>query len=67
MCNLSVVPVRKKPDDRSEMVTQLLYGELCRLIDKRSKNWLKIECVDDNYVGWLDIKQIYPLTATEFE
>jgi hypothetical protein len=49
------------------MVTQLLYGELCRLIDKRSMNWLKIECVDDNYIGWLDIKQIYPLTAKEFE
>ncbi len=34
MCNLSMVPVRFEPSHKSEMVTQLLFGELFEIIEK---------------------------------
>ena len=37
MCNLSMVPVRFEPSHKSEMVTQLLFGELFEIIEKTAK------------------------------
>jgi len=34
-CNVSVSPLRKDNDDRSEMISQLLFGETCEIIDKK--------------------------------
>ena len=39
---LSIVAVRNEPWDTSEMVTQLLYGEVFKIIDNR-KSGLKLE------------------------
>lgn len=55
---VSVAPIRKKPDDRSEMVSQMLFGEQVKLISKKGKNWLLIQCRWDGYEGWIDPKQI---------
>ena len=33
ICNLSIVPVRKSPDGKLEMVTQLLFGELFEVMN----------------------------------
>lgn len=41
ICNLSIVPVRLEPSDSSEMVTQLLYGDHFKVLEKRSK-WHRI-------------------------
>ena len=56
-CNLSISPIRKENDDRSEMVSQLLFGETCSILDEKT-NWLKISCTHDNYEGWVDEKHI---------
>jgi len=63
---LSIVPVRAQPSDRSEMVTQLLFGELVAL-EKVEKGWMLIRNVYDNYEGWVDIKQVQPVTEAEFD
>lgn len=34
ICNLSIVPVRLEPSDSSEMVTQLLYGDHFKVLEK---------------------------------
>ncbi len=65
ICLLSVIPVRAEPLDLSEMVTQLLFGELV-VINERKKNWLHIRVVYDNYEGWTDEKQIQILDEKEF-
>lgn len=52
----SLIAVRNEPCDTSEMVTQLLYGEVFKIIDTRKK-WLKIRNAFDNYEGWIDRKQ----------
>lgn len=54
--NLGVAPIRLEPNDASEMVSQLLYGDIFKIIDQR-KHWYKIRLDFDNYEGWLDKKQ----------
>ena len=53
---ISVVPGRKEPNDRSEMITQLLFGEEYSVIEEKDK-WIKIEGIIDNYECWIDRKQ----------
>ena len=57
VCNLSVIPVRKETSDKSEQVTQLLFGESVEIIDKKD-NWRKVRVVFDDYTGWVDKKQL---------
>jgi hypothetical protein len=56
ICNLSIVPLRLEPNDASEMVSQLLFGEHFKVLEIR-KNWSKIRLAFDNYEGWIDNKQ----------
>ena len=52
-----------KPLSRSEIVSQILYGEKFEILSK-NKNWLKIKANFDNYVGFIKInrfnKKFYP-------
>ena len=57
ICDLSIVPVRKNPDSKSEMVTQLLYGETFTSINFQEK-WSEICNTHDNYTGWVNNSQI---------
>ncbi len=64
ICNLSLVPVRRDPSDKSEMTSQLLFGELVEVVDKL-ENWRKVRIFYDDYVGWVDKKQILPITEDD--
>ena len=60
ICNLSVVPCRKEPSDKSEMVTQLLFGEHFEILEEK-KSWTLIRIAYDGYECWIDKKQFLPL------
>lgn len=64
ICNLSLVPVRKESSDRSEMVTQLLFGDAVQILDK-FKSWYKIKTIADDYPGWIDQKQVSLISDEE--
>ena len=64
ICKLSIVPVRKEPSDRSEMVTQLLFGETFEVLETAGA-WSKIKTDYDRYSGWVDTKQITKLDDEE--
>lgn len=66
ICPLSVIPVRSNSSDTSEMVSQLLFGEMVEILEKKG-SWTKVRCIWDNYIGWVDTKQINLITPTEFE
>lgn len=52
VCCVPIAPVRLAPDHRSEMVSQLLFGE-CGIITIVEKNgWVKIVNKLDAYTGW---------------
>ncbi len=61
---LSIVPVRKEPGDRFEMVTQILFGETFEIIGTE-KSWSRIKIDYDRYEGWVDTKQITALDDEE--
>ena len=47
-----IANIYAKPNQKSEITSQILYGEEFKILNK-SKNWLKIKTVYDNYVGFL--------------
>jgi hypothetical protein len=65
ICNLSIVPLRFEPSDRSEQVSQILFGEHFTILEKNPK-WTKIEAAFDNYIGWIDNKQYVEIDASQF-
>jgi cell wall-associated NlpC family hydrolase len=65
VCNLSVIPVRREPSDKSEQATQLLFGETAEITGEEG-NWRKIRITHDNYIGWVDKKQILQLTDQQW-
>ncbi len=66
ICHLSLVPVRLEPSDKSEMVTQLLYGDHFKVTEHR-KSWSKIRIAYDKYEGWIDNKQFKSLEKNDFK
>lgn len=60
ICELGLVPVRSDPSDDAEMTTQLLFGDLFQ-VTHRFKNWVRIRQAFDNYEGWIDEKQYFPM------
>jgi hypothetical protein len=65
ICNLSIVPLRAEPSDKSELVSQILYGEVFKVIEQR-KYWSKIQLAYDTYEGWVDNKQYIEISETDF-
>ena len=58
ICCVPVTPVRAEPSHRSEMVTQLLFGECCVVIETAAEQWVKIRCKTDGYEGWCQAGQL---------
>lgn len=65
VCNLSIVPVRKEVSDKSELVTQLMFGDFYSLVEETEK-WVKIKAVADQYEGWIDKLQHYAIEESHF-
>jgi len=53
VCENVFVPLRSGPSHKSEMLSQVLFGEKYTIIDKVG-SWIKIETVFDKYTGWID-------------
>lgn len=65
-CKLTVVPVRAAASDASEIVTQLLFGDLVEILEF-GKPWIKIKFHQENYEGWMDFKQLGYLTKDQYD
>ncbi|AZQ62085.1 hydrolase Nlp/P60 [Flammeovirga pectinis] len=58
LCIYSTLAVRGKAAHSSEMISQLLYGELYQILSfNRAKEWIKIKMIKDNYEGWITYGQ----------
>ena len=53
--NFSVINLHKKASVKSEVVTQIIYGESFS-ISKKKHRWLKIKIKEDNYKGYIQRK-----------
>lgn len=65
ICNLSVVPMRKEPSHTSELVSELLFNDIYKIINENDE-WLKIQCMYDSYEGWIRKLQHNEITDNEF-
>ena len=57
IANATVVPVRENPSEGAEQLTQLLFGEVCEVLD-RLPRWTKIRSTLDGQEGWVDFKMV---------
>lgn len=53
----SLAAVRKEPNETTEMVNQLLFGEQVAILESY-KQWYRIESTIDSYPGWVDSRLI---------
>lgn len=65
ICNLAIVPLRLEPSDRSEMTSQVLFGEHFKVLEQTQK-WSKIEMAYDGYNGWIDNKQFEEINSEAY-
>ncbi len=66
ICNLAIIPLRAEPSDRSEIISQVLFGEHFEvlLVDKQ---WSKIKLHFDDYEGWIDTKQYQLISESSYK
>lgn len=53
ICTAAIAPLRAEASDRSEMTSQVLYGEIATLLEEQP-GWCRIRLEFDGYEGWAD-------------
>jgi gamma-D-glutamyl-L-lysine dipeptidyl-peptidase len=66
ICLLAYAPLRAEPEHRSEMVSQLIFGEVFRVLKTRN-DWYFVQMHQDLYQGWVAASQISMLKEKEYE
>ena len=65
---LSIIPVRAEGNDRSEQVTQLLFGDHYEVLGtSENGKWYQIRVHYDGYEGWIDHRQFTPISEEYYE
>ena len=54
----SAINLYKKASAKSEVVTQMIYGDSFNVV-KQTNKWIKIKIKEDNYLGFIKKKKIY--------
>ena len=62
ICLIPLIPIRREPNHRSEMISQMLFGEKARII-RNDKEWIEIKTRFDSYQGWIELKAAAPFNS----
>src|SRR3546814_10438613 len=65
ICNLPLIPLRKEPSHRSELISQLLFGESFEILERKN-DWLFVRIAHDGYQGWVEGQQQTGITEAVF-
>ncbi len=65
ICPLSTVPVKITPEESTEMISQLLFGEHFKILESR-KYWSRIRVAFDKTEGWILNRQMAFITDEEY-
>ena len=61
----TVIPMREYPDEASQMVSQLLLGEVARVLASDApEGWIRVESVLDGYPGYVNVHTVRPEPET---
>ena len=66
ICNLAIIPLRFEPSDKSEIVSQVLFGEHFEILEKFNQ-WSRIKMQYDDYEGWVDSKQYQLISEANYK
>lgn len=66
ICSLSVIPLMSEPSHRSEIVSQILFGEHFTVLEERG-DWTQIQTEPDHYNGWILNSQFNVLSVPDFQ
>ncbi|MFY7811665.1 MAG: NlpC/P60 family protein, partial [Flavobacterium sp.] len=66
ICILPIIPMRREDNDASEMVSQVLFGEFFSVLLIKEK-WVQIQLYDDQYIGWIDRKQMEEISKKDYQ
>ncbi|MDD4921816.1 MAG: C40 family peptidase [Bacteroidales bacterium] len=66
ICAVPLLPLRSEPSERSEMISQILFGELFEVLEEKD-SWSRIRNHSDGYTGWCTKKmlQLLPTALVE--
>ena len=56
--NIAVTNIYSEPSLKSEITSQILYGEKFKVLSKK-RNWVKIKTSFDNYIGFIKENKFY--------
>ncbi len=65
-CCVPVNALRKEPSHKSEMISQLLFGECCTLLEYGEQNWVKVRCRHDDYEGWCPLSHVVEIDEENY-
>ncbi|MCS7077214.1 MAG: C40 family peptidase [Bacteroidia bacterium] len=65
-CAMPMAAVKKTPEHRSELVTQLLFGDVVQVLEK-TNIWAKIKILHDQYEGYVLTMQLSKISPSEAE
>ena len=65
ICTVTVAPVRAEASDKAEIVTEILFGESCDILETDG-SFSRIKMDFDGYEGWIDSKQISKISDEDF-
>ena len=66
ICPLSMVPVYQAADGHAGLVTQVLYGEIFKVLESR-KHWSRIRAQLDGSEGWVRNNQWQPIDEKTYK
>ena len=66
VCIVPVCPMLREPNHRSEMVSQLLFGEIAEVLEEASV-FTKLRFLYDGYEGWCQNTQFTLIESAQFD
>jgi cell wall-associated NlpC family hydrolase len=66
ICCVPVSPLRAEPSHRTEMVSQLIFGECCEVLESIKDNWAHIRGIYDGYEGWCQTSHLAEIDEKEY-
>src|SRR5580692_9208558 len=66
ICCVPVSPLRAEPSHRTEMVSQLIFGECCEILEQTKEHWSRIRIRYDGYEGWCTSSHLAEIDEKEF-
>lgn len=66
ICILNSISVRIEPSNKSEMTSQILFGEHFIVLEVKN-HWLYVKVAFDGFKGWVDVKQVEEISTEYYE